>query len=220
MFVGHYAVAFAGKKVAPKISLGTLFIASQFLDLIWPLFLLLGIESVRIVPGATPFLRLDLHDFPLSHSLATVIIWSAAFGGLYYAVKHYGRGACLLGAAVFSHWLLDFFTHMPDLPVYPGSTKHLGLGLWNSFAATMIAEGLIFAGAIILYSRITEAVDRIGTYAFWSLVVLLALMYFGNAFGPPPPDEKSLAWTALGQWLFVPWMYWVDRHRRASTQRA
>jgi len=219
MFVGHYAVALASKKAAPKVSLGTLFIASQLLDLVWPLFLLLGIETVRIVPAATPFLRLDLHDYPISHSLLTSVIWSAAFGGLYYATRRHGRGAWVLGAAVFSHWLLDFVSHAPDMPLYPGSATRVGLGLWNSFTATMIVEGLIFACAVILYSRTTEPADRTGTYAYWALVALLLLMYFGNALGPPPPDERTLAWTALGQWLFVPWMYWIDRHRPATVQQ-
>ena len=115
MFIGHFAVALAAKKPAPKVSLGTLFIAAQFLDLIWPIFLLLGIETVKIVPSTTAFLRLDLHDYPLSHSLLTVIGWSVAIGGVHYAMKRYTRGALILGVAVFSHWQ------------YPGSTSYVGL---------------------------------------------------------------------------------------------
>lgn len=213
MFVGHYAVALATKKPAPKVSLGTLFLAAQFLDLIWPFFLLLGIETVKIIPGDTVFTPLDLHDYPISHSLLTVIGWSALFGGVYYAMKHNACAAFILGIAVFSHWFLDFVTHRPDMPLYPGSTTYMGLGLWNSFAGTMIVEGLLFTGAVVMYTRSTTAIDKTGTYAFWSLIVLLVMMYFANAFGPPPPDEKSLAYVALGQWLFVPWMYWIDRHR-------
>ena len=175
---------------------------------------------MKIVPSTTAFLRLDLHDYPLSHSLLTVIGWSVAIGGVHYAMKRYTRGALILGVAVFSHWLLDFITHRPDIPLYPGSTSYVGFGLWNSFARTMIVEGLLFLAAVVVYARTTTARDKTGRYAFWSLVVLLAFMYVGNAFGPPPPDEKSLAWTALGQWLFIPWMYWIDRHRQVASEKA
>ncbi len=220
MFIGHFAVGLAAKKAAPTISLGTLFIAAQFLDLIWPFFLLLGIETVKIVPGDTVFTPLDLHDYPISHSLLTVIGWSVLFGGAYYAMKRSTRGAVVLGVAVFSHGLLDFITHRPDLPLYPGSETYVGLGLWNSFAGTMIVEGLMFIGAVLVYAHTTKAKDKTGNFALWSLIIFLVMIYFGNAFGPPPPDEKSLAFVALAQWLFVPWMYWIDRHRGIASEKA
>jgi hypothetical protein len=220
MFIGHFSVALAAKKPAPHISLGTLFLAAQCLDLMWPLFLLLGIETVKIEPGNTVFTPLDLHNYPFSHSLATAIGWSALFGGVYYSMKRSTRGAFVLGAAVFSHWLLDFITHRPDLPLYPGSATDVGLGLWNSFAGTMIVEGAMFIGAVALYARMTKAKDKTGNYAFWSLILFLVIIYFSNAFGPPPPDEKALTYVALTQWLFVPWLYWIDRHRMIATEKA
>lgn len=213
MFIGHYAVALAAKKPAPTVSLGLLFLASQFLDLIWPFFLLLGIESVKIIPADTPFLRLDLHDYPISHSLVTVLGWSVLFGGTYYMLKRNIRSAVVLGLAVFSHWVLDFITHRLDIPLYPGSSMYVGLGLWSSFAGTIIVEGLIFVAAVAIYTRVTTPIDKTGVYAFWSMIVLLGIMYFANAFGPPPPDEMTLAYSALGLWLFIPWMFWVDKHR-------
>jgi membrane-bound metal-dependent hydrolase YbcI (DUF457 family) len=217
MFIGHFAVGLAAKKGASTIPLGTLFIAAQFLDLIWPFLLLLGIETVKIEAGNTVFTPLDLHDYPISHSLATAFGWSALFGGLYYAMKRSTPGALVLGIAVFSHWLLDFITHRPDMPLYPGSTTYVGLGLWNSFAGTMVVEGLMFIGAVVLYASSTKAKDKTGNYAFWSLILFLVIIYFSNAFGPPPPDEKTLAYVALAQWLFVPWMYWIDRHRKINS---
>jgi membrane-bound metal-dependent hydrolase YbcI (DUF457 family) len=216
MFIGHYAVPFAAKKAAPEVSLGTLFIASQFLDLIWPVFLLLGIETVKIDPGNTVFTPLDLHDYPYTHSLLMAIIWSLCFGGVYYFMKKNLRGAVILGLAVISHWILDFIVHRPDMPLYPGSTTYVGLGLWNSFSATLIIEGIFFIFAVLLYARLTRANDKTGQYAFWILIVLLLIIYLTNAFGPPPPDEKSIAWLGLSQWLFVPWMYWIDRHRQLA----
>src|SRR5262245_41021395 len=113
MFIGHYAVGFGSKKAAPEVSLGTLFLSVQFLDMIWPLFLILGWEHVRIDPGNTAFTPLDLHDYPFSHSFAMALVWSLLFGRVYYMVRHYGRGSFVLGLGVLSHWILDFITHRP-----------------------------------------------------------------------------------------------------------
>jgi hypothetical protein len=214
MFIGHYAVGLAAKKAAPKVSLGTLFLSVQLLDLMWPLFLLLGIEHVRINVGDTAFTPLDLYDYPISHSLVTVLGWSVLFGLIYFLVKKYPRGSWILAAGVFSHWVLDYITHRPDMPIAPGSTTYVGLGLWNSFLWTVIVEGALFVIGIAIYARSTVAIDKTGKYAFFALVAFLVLSWVGNMIGPPPPDSQSLAYFALLLWLFVPWGYWIDRHRR------
>jgi len=136
MFIGHHAVAFAAKKVARKSSLGALFLSAQFLDLLWPIFLLLEIEHVPIDPGNTAFTPLDFYDYPVSHSLVTVIGWSLAFGLIYFLRRNDKPGAWMLGLGVLSHWVLDFITHRPDLPIAPGLQIYAGLGLWNSVIAT------------------------------------------------------------------------------------
>src|SRR3954470_17516149 len=119
MFIGHFAVGFASKKLAQRASEGTLILAPLFLDLLWPNFLLTGLESVRIDPGNTAFTPLDLHDYPYSHSLVTSLVWSLLVGGLYLALTRYRRGSLVIGLGVFSHWVLDFVTHRPDMPLYP-----------------------------------------------------------------------------------------------------
>jgi hypothetical protein len=220
MFIGHFAVSFAAKKPAPRVSLGTLFIASQFIDLLWPFLLLLDIEGARIAPGDTAFTPLDFYNYPYSHSLLTVVIWSVLFAGTYYALKRSAGGATVLGFAVFSHWLLDFITHRPDLPLAPGSTIFFGLGLWNSVLATMIIEGLLFLAAILLYTRVTSPKDSIGKFGLRGLVAFLLLVYVANTFGPPPPDEKALGYAGLLQLIFIPWMYWIDRHRTGTNAAA
>ncbi len=217
MFIGHFAVALAAKKAAPKVSLGTLFLSVQLLDLLWPIFLLLGIEHVRINVGDTAFTPLDLYDYPISHSLVTVIGWSVLLGFIYNVAKKYPRGAWVLGVGVFSHWVLDFITHRPDMPIAPGLTTYVGLGLWNSIIGTVLVEGALFIVGVMIYLRSTTAVDKTGTYAFWSLIGFLLLSWVGNMVGPPPPDSQSLAYFALLLWLFVPWGYWIDRHRRSNT---
>jgi hypothetical protein len=213
MFVGHFAVGFASKRLAPRASGGVLLAAPLFLDLLWPIFLATGLESVRIDPGNTAFTPLDLHDYPWSHSLVTSLAWSVLFALGYYAFSRYRRGALVVGAGVFSHWVLDFVTHRPDMPLYPGSAVSVGLGLWNSRAGTMLVESAMFVAGVWIYARTTRARDRIGAIAFWAMVLLLAVLYVSTAFGPPPPSVKAIEVLGLVAWLFVPWAWWFDRHR-------
>ena len=219
MFIGHYAVALAAKKAAPKTSLGTLFLSAQFLDLLWPIFLLSGWEHVRIDPGNTAFTPLDFYDYPITHSLIMAIVWSLAFGLIYFFRRHYMRGAWILGFGVFSHWLLDFIAHRPDLPIFPGSGTNAGLGLWNSVPATILVESTLFIVGLILYLRATTARDHIGRNAFWAFIAFTALFYVGNVFSrqQPPSNVTVLAVGGLSQWLIVPWTYWIDRHRQYAT---
>ncbi len=213
MFLGHFAVSLGAKKAAPPVSLGTLFIAAQFVDLIWPLFLLLGIEHARIDLGNTAVTPLDFYDYPFTHSLAGAILWSCTLGLLHYAVKRNVRNAVIVGAAVSSHWVLDFLTHRPDLPLWFSGGPHIGLGLWNSLAGTVVVEAGLFVLGLYLYVMTTKAKDKIGSVGFWSLVGFLGLIYTGNLAGPPPPDMSSIAVVGNAMWLLVLWAYWVDRHR-------
>ena len=216
MFIGHFGVALAAKKIAPRTSLGTLVMAAQFVDLLWPLFLLLGLDRVIIAPGTTAVTPLDFISYPFSHSLLADIGWACLFAGLYKIVKQDARGAVCLWFVVMSHWILDAISHRPDLPLYPGSSTYLGLGLWNSRFWTILIEGAIFLFAAKLYARTTRPRDLIGTWAFRTFIAVLALVYLLNFFGPPPPSVKAVEFSALGMWLFVVWAYWLDRHRVAG----
>ena len=216
MFIGHFGVALAAKEVAPRTSLGTLVMAAQFADLIWPIFLLLGVERVIIAPGTTAVTPLDFISYPLSHSLLADIGWACIFAGIYKMVKRDSRGAVCLWFVVISHWLLDALSHRPDLPLFPDSSTYIGLGLWNSRFWTILVEGLIFVIGARLYARDTHPRDRTGALALRSFIALLIFFYLLNIFGPPPPSEKAIAFSALGMWLFVVWAYWLDRHRLAT----
>ncbi|MCB9276947.1 MAG: hypothetical protein H6564_23140 [Lewinellaceae bacterium] len=216
MFIGHFAVGMGAKAAAPRVSLGTLFLAAQFVDLLWPTLLLFGIERVKIVPGITTVTPLDFQHYPITHSLLMGVVWGLLLGGVYWALQKNKRGAIVVGLCVVSHWLLDLVVHRPDLPLIPGGDAHLGLGLWNSLPATVVVEGLLFILGIWLYLRTTTAKNRVGRFAFWGLVAFLAIIYITNLFGPPPPDVKAIAWAGHLQWLFVIWAYWVDRNRVAG----
>ncbi len=215
MFLGHYAVALAAKKAAPDTSLGTLFIGAQFIDLLWPILLVAGVEHVRLDPGNTVVTPLDFYNYPFSHSLTGVVIWSVLVGGVYFAFRRHRRGALVLGAAVLSHWVLDLLAHRPDLPLTFSGEARAGFGLWNSLPFTLIVELGLFAAGVVFYLRATSAKDRVGSYALWALILVLAGIYLMNLFGPPPPNVEMIGIAGNAGWLFVLWAYWVDRHRSA-----
>ena len=219
MFIGHFGVALAAKKAAPRTSLGTLVMAAQFVDLLWPVFLLLGVEQVRIAPGHTAVTPLDFISYPFSHSLLADIGWACLFAGIYKVVKGQSWGAFCLWLVVMSHWVLDALSHSPDLPLYPGSRTYIGLGLWNSRVATILVEGVIFVLGVLIYVSAARPRDRLGVYALWSFIGVLVGLYFANLFGPPPPSVKAIAYGGLGLWLFVWWAYWLDRHRQPPPQK-
>src|SRR5438093_5280775 len=156
MFIGHYALALAAKRVAPRTSLGTLFAATSLADLLWPLFLLLGWEHAHFVPGPNPFLTLWLDSIPISHSLITLIGWGALLPYLYHMRTGAARAALVVALLVVSHWVLDVVTHRPDMPLYPGGTP-LGLGLWNSVVGTVVVESVMFVAGLWIYVEATRA---------------------------------------------------------------
>lgn len=213
MFIGHFAVAFAAKRAAPRTSLGTMFVAAQLADLLWPIFLLLGWEQVRITQSANPFLTLEFTNYPWSHSLLMGAVWGLAFGALYFAFTRYSAGAIVVALLVPSHWVLDFIAHRPDLPLYPGGAARLGLGLWNNPTATFVVEAIMFGAGVAIYARATKPRDRIGRYGLWTLAAFLIVLYLVSSFSPPPPSVKALAWSAMIGWPLTLWPWWVDRHR-------
>jgi hypothetical protein len=217
MFIGHFGVAFAAKRLAPAVSLGTLFLACQLADLIWPNLVLLGVERVEVLPGATAVTPLDFVRYPFSHSLLALTLWGILFATLHWRLRRSTRAAwVVIVAVVLSHWVLDVITHRPDLPLTLGDGPRLGLGLWNSVAGTVLVENVLFGFGIALYARSTRAVDRVGTLGLWTLAGFLFLVSIANLLGPPPPNAAAVAWTAQAMWLLVLWGYWVDRHRVAD----
>ncbi|MEX2115285.1 MAG: hypothetical protein WEB37_00240 [Bacteroidota bacterium] len=217
MFIGHFAVALAAKKAAPRVSLGTMILSTSFIDLLWPLFLILGIENVRVDPGNTVVTPLDFYNYPYSHSLGGVVVWSILLGGVYFFLRKDRKAALVVGIGVLSHWILDLVTHRPDLPLLPGYETVVGFGLWNSLVGTLILEIGLFLGGVWLYMQSTKPIDRTGSWSFWALIIFLVLVYLGNLFGPPPPESDTLGYVGLAMWLFVAWGYWIDRHRAART---
>ena len=220
MFVGHFGVGFAAKRLAPRAGLGSLFLAAQLLDLLWPTLLLVGWERVAIAPGVTAVTPLDFEHYPISHSLLAVAGWSAALGGAYFAITGRWKEAFVVAALVASHWFLDAIVHRPDLPLTPLGPERIGLGLWNSLPATLAVELPLFIGGCWLYARATRPRDAIGRWGFVGLVAFLAVTHAGNLMGDPPPSVTAIAWVGHAQWLLVLWAAWIDRHREAAPSSA
>ena len=216
MFLGHFATAYAAKRLAPRASLGTLFAAAQLPDLVWPWLVLAGVETATVAPGDTAFTPLRFDDYPLSHSLLTVAAWGAAFGAVHFWRKRRRLDALVLAALAVGHWVLDFVSHRPDMPLWPGGPK-LGLGLWNSVTATALVELLMFAAGLWLALSATRARDRLGRWGFAGLAALLLLIYAANATSPPPPSMGAVGWAGLaGALLLLGLAVRVDRHREST----
>jgi hypothetical protein len=217
MFVGHFALAFGAKKYTPQVSLGVLFLACQLADLLWPNFVLIGLESFEIDPGNTAMTPLNFLNYPYSHSLVALLVWGGIFGALYTVLNRTGiRTALIIAGLVLSHWVLDVVTHRPDMPISPGDSTRIGFGLWNAPVLAVVVEMLIFATGIWLYVAHTVARDRVGSIGFWALVGFLLIIYSANMLGPPPPSIDAVTWSAQAMWLIVAWGYWIDRHRSQS----
>lgn len=211
MFVGHLAVAMAGKRVSERASLGWYIAAATALDLLWPLFLLAGWEHVRIVPGAMAFTPLVFDSYPWSHSLLMAAGWGLLLAALARWRGVESRGVWLIAALVLSHWMLDFVTHAPDMPLWPGNSPRFGLGLWNSIPGTFVIEGLLWVLCLTLYLRARRPRNWIGAFALWSFVLISTVMWAAGPWSTPPSSERALAWFALVGWIIVPWAVWADR---------
>jgi membrane-bound metal-dependent hydrolase YbcI (DUF457 family) len=213
MFVGHVAVAMAAKRREPSVNLGWYMAGVTALDLVWPIFVLAGAEHVRILPGATAFTPLVFESYPWSHSLVMACAWGLVLAALARWRTPMSVG-WLLFALVVSHWVLDFASHAPDMPLWPGaSSPKLGLGLWYSIPATLIVEGAMWIAGIGLFLRTPGRWTTGAKIWFWSLVVICSAMWASGPWGPVPPSEKALGAFALIGWILVPWAALADRRR-------
>lgn len=212
MFLGHLALGFAAKRAAPRASLGALFAASQLPDLLWPVLVGLGVEQVRIVPGTTAVTPLDFVSYPWSHSLLTMALWGGLAGGAAWLISRDRGTALTIGALVPSHWVLDWITHRPDMPLTPGGMR-VGLGLWNSVPATVLVELALFVAGVAIYTRATRPRDATGRWSLVALVLFLVGVYAANLSSTPPSVPAIWQGALVGGAVLVLWAWWLDRHR-------
>jgi membrane-bound metal-dependent hydrolase YbcI (DUF457 family) len=221
MFVGHFAVGLTAKRIAPAISLGTLVLAAMLADLLWCLFMIAGIEHVQFGSAMGAGNYFQASDIAWSHSLLMDAVWGALLAAAYFLRRRSPRGAAILFAAVLSHWVLDWIAHRPDMPLAPGVPTYFGLGLWASIPATLLLEGGFWLAAVVFYARAFPPKGRAGIFAYWTVVALLTLAWYGNISGPPPRDPRATPYVSLTLFsLAVAWAYWMDRLRSKASGSA
>jgi len=218
VFVGHYGASFAGKAMERRIPLWVLFLAVQWIDVLWSIFVLLGIEKVRIVPGITASNALDLYYMPYTHSLVAALAWSG-FGFLVCQLVPRLRGVgtgIIVAAAVFSHWILDLIVHRPDLAIFRSWNK-MGLGVWNYRAAAFALEMAVLLGGAALL--LLEFRRRVRLVAF--VLLLAGIQTYATFFFPPPPSDHAAAVSALASYVALALIaWWVDRGEPEPDNRA
>lgn len=220
MFLGHFGVAYGLKRVEPRLSLGSLFFATQLVDILWGGFLLTGWERARIAPGFTPVTPLEFISYPLTHSLVAGLIWAVLAGGIVYSLPtrdtshHHRMRALMIAVAVLSHWFLDLLVHVPDLPLSGDDSTKLGLGLWRSLPATLAAELVVFALGFILYALWRRRNGGL-TWRAPALAGLLVVIYLANLLGGAPPGITAVAVTDIvGMLALAGLAAWADRAPR------
>jgi hypothetical protein len=224
MFVGHYGAALALKGVERDAPLGWLFIAVQFVDVLFFPFVLLGVERMRIVPHFTESTHFQLVYMPYTHSLLGSTLWAVGFGLVFAAthprLRRRARIGIVMSVAVISHWLFDLLVHTPDLPLITDSSTKLGFGLWRNAPLTYALETVFLVGGLYLYMRATVP-GRPSGLARWGvpgLVVFLLLLNIYNVFGPPPAGFMQVFLFAMGSYLGLAALAsWLDRKRAASS---
>ena len=214
MFIGHFAVGLLGKRVARTVPLGTLLLAAALPDVLWCAFLVVGVEHVAISPGITAVNALDLFDIGLSHSLVMDFVWAGALMAGYWSWRRDRRGLWVIFAAVLSHWVLDFVSHRPDMPLAPGVERYFGLGLWNSPWATFLVEGSLWLLSIVVYVRATRSARGGVSWGFWIGIVLLTALWVVSLGGQAPPSVLAVVVVnSVLLLLVLGWAYWVERSR-------
>ena len=219
MFIGHYGVSFAARPTQARLPLWVWFIAVQWVDVVWSVLVLLGIEKLRIVPGFTQANSLDLYYMPYTHGLPGSVLLSLALG-LIVALFASGNRVTtflLVAAASFSHWVLDLVVHVHDLPLYDNAAK-IGFGLWRHVALSFPLELIILGLGAWLYARTTTFASAKGRYFFWAFVIFLAMLQVYANFGPPPSSPEAMAVTALAFYLVLTLLAaWAERMATVST---
>jgi hypothetical protein len=221
MFVGHFSAGLLAKRAAPEVSLGTAVLAAIFADLFFPLLAIAGIEQVEFGSGRGAANYFHAINIVYSHSLLMTVLAGAVIAGAYFALRRDTRGAAVLLAAALSHWVFDVISHRPDMPLAPGVSTLLGLGLWTSIPATLVIEGGLWVAALVVYVRASRSRNSAGRWVFWGGVFILTLFWYSNIAGPPParPEEAPLA-SLIFFSLTVMWAYWMNRAREVNRLRA
>lgn len=225
MFIGHYGLAFALKRADPKVSLGTLFVSVQFVDILWTVFILLGWERARIEPGLTAGSPIQYLYYPWSHSLGAGLIWGLLAAAVIYSrptkdTSHRLKAAVVVGVAVASHWILDVVVHIRDLPVWSDSGTKVGLGLWDHPTASILVELALVGIGAVLYATHRTRRHPLHPARLAILIGVLVILEIVGIIGPPPPNLRMVAVLGLLLYMGLAWLAaWEDRAAPAPAER-
>jgi hypothetical protein len=203
MFIGHYGVAFVARGIEPRVPLWAYFIAVQWVDILWCVLVLLGVERVHIEPGVNPSGPLVFDYYPYSHSLLAGVLWGLAAFCAYLLIaraRDAQRAGLVLGLAVLSHWLLDFLVHLPDLDLVSESYK-VGLGLWRHPGIEIAIELVLVVSGLVLYFRSSPSLSVPRRVALVALCVTIGVVQLVGDYGPPPSSVKTMAAAGLALYL-------------------
>ena len=178
MFIGHFGPAVWDTQrghTVPLVRLWQGFLAVQAMDIVYAVIAILGHEGPVFIDANTP----PALYIPWSHSLLSAVVIAVGAGLLFKLLTRRGgwRGALVVAALAFSHWPLDWLVHRPDLPLYPGGSEMLGLGLWDYAWATYVLEVVLLGSAIAWWLGVTRG-PRWTLVASWALVAALAALQF------------------------------------------
>jgi membrane-bound metal-dependent hydrolase YbcI (DUF457 family) len=201
MFVGHYAVALAAKAAAPKVPLWSTVAGCQLLDLGWGVLMAAGVEHASVDP-ALPGSTYVLYDMPWTHSLPGALAWSLAAMLLAKPLLKLSWGeSALVGAVVFSHWILDLLVHRPDLALWPSGPK-VGFALWNYPVPEEVLEIGILAIAAVFWGAARHARGQTAWPAAAFMTFLIALQLF-VALSPPGGAPLQIGLSAFAIYVVV-----------------
>jgi hypothetical protein len=215
MGIGHLAASFALRSRFPRVPLYVLLVAGVLVDLFWGVAILAGLEHAHVDPASPSSVPLVLDSAPFTHSLLACVGWGVLVAAAWGLARRDRAGALVLGALVVSHWLLDWVSHVPEMPVLP-SGPYVGLGLWRSRGGSLVVEVSMLWIGLALYARATTARDRIGTFGVLAVTLVLTAMGVATFLGPPPPSVTPLAVGNLALALLLLPIEWVDRHRQVE----
>lgn len=221
MFAGHLAAGLVLKKMERRINLGWLFFAALFHDFLLGILVVLGLEQIHI-PANFAQTHYLTFTFPYSHGLTASIIWSLLGFGITYAVlprwssKERKQAGLAIALAVFSHFVLDWFVHIPEMPLLGDNSPKLGLSLWNNLPLALGLEvGLVLIG-FIYYLIMVKPKTNLAKYGVAALMVLITtLTVTGQIFAetPPPATGAAMSWI-LQPFLICGLAYWFDRKEK------
>ncbi len=212
MFVGHYGPSFALRR-SGGVPLWVLFLAVQFVDVLWSFLVMAGVEKVRIVEGFTAASPLDLYYMPYTHSLTASIAWAVILG-LLGGFIWTRRGGVAIGVCVLSHWVLDLPVHVRDLPLY-GDELKVGFGLWNDLPLSFALEAGVLLAGIAIYARYAR-----GKLAIWVFGIVMLAVQYSNLYLPLPESPNQFAMMALTSYVVLAAAAWFVENKWGQQARA